>query len=147
LRLANRWLVLLLAVSALGLAPLPKPKPDRVKEELKRLQGRWEHVSFHRDGERVEVKPGSAEVIRGGRLTVLSDGEVNARWAVVVDPSKRPKTMDLSAGKGRGILCVYRLEGDTLTVAYGDQGTVKERPADLAPRKGALVQVFKRKKP
>jgi uncharacterized protein (TIGR03067 family) len=139
------------AVMASGLAPVPKPKPtkpDQVMDELKRLQGRWEYVSFNRNGERLALTPGGAEVIRGDELAVVSSDSVLSRWKLAVDPSKRPGTMDLDEGEGRRRLaCVYKLEGDTLTVAYSDQVRTKERPADFTPRKGLIVQVLKRKRP
>jgi uncharacterized protein (TIGR03067 family) len=150
-RRSNRWPVLLAALLAMAFAPVPKPKPpkpDDAKGELKKLQGTWEYVSVSLSGAKVGVKPGEADLIKGDQLTCVgAGGQVTARWTVVVDPSKRPKAMDLKSATGLVLLCAYKLEGDTLTVAYGNQDTMKQRPTDLTPRNGVWVQVLKRKRP
>jgi uncharacterized protein (TIGR03067 family) len=145
--LNRRLVVLLAAVLSVAFVPLPRPKArSTVERELKGLGGEWEYVSVTQDGVRVDVSPGQSELFKGDQLSLLSGGEVTIRWTVAVDPSKKPKAMDLRGVPGVTVLCAYALSGDTLTVAYGDRKAVKGRPADLKPRKGIWVQVLKRKK-
>jgi uncharacterized protein (TIGR03067 family) len=148
-RHSKRWLVSLAAVLTTAFAPIPPPKarPDPVKEELKRLQGRWEHVIFNRNGQKEEQAAGRrADVVKGDELAVVWGEAVISRWSVTVDPSKRPKAMDLSHKKNsRRLLCVYKLEGDTLTVCWKDEDKATERPRDFTARKGVIVQVLRKK--
>jgi uncharacterized protein (TIGR03067 family) len=145
----NRWLLLLVAVLSVGLAPVPKPRAPKAptaEQELKRLQGTWEPVSLSLDGESQELTLTATQVIKGDRLHCLRDGELTTGWKVTLDPSKRPKAMDLTAERDQRLVCVYELEGDTLTVCHGDQLTVKGRPADVKPGEGVWVEVLERVK-
>jgi uncharacterized protein (TIGR03067 family) len=106
----------LVAALAAGFAPVPKPKsrPGPVKEELRRLQGTRVRVSLSINGRPVELTQREEEVFEGDRLPSVS-GKVVIRWRVSLSPSKAPKWMDLRGDRQRQ-LCIYKLEGDTLTL-------------------------------
>jgi uncharacterized protein (TIGR03067 family) len=144
-------LAVLAAALALGFAPVPKPKAPpapTAKGQLMRLQGTWEEVRRSRDGSPLHEVKGGSEVVDGDRLSCVSArGEVTARWSIVLRPSKSPKEIDLCTDKGQVVVrCIYKLEGDTMTVCYRDEAHTTDRPADFTPRKGFNVQVLKRAK-
>jgi uncharacterized protein (TIGR03067 family) len=136
------------AVVAAGWAPIPRPKapkPDPVKEEMKRLEGSWEVVRHSADGRPWRDGPRVVYAFQGGRARCVVRGEVTATWQASLDPSRRPKVMDLKAADGGVLPCAYSLSGDELTMAHGTRGR-QRRPADLAPREGVCVVVLKRVK-
>jgi uncharacterized protein (TIGR03067 family) len=69
---------------------------------------------------------------------VLSIGDQLDKGTVKLDASKTPKTIDIMGtegpNKGRTILAIYELQGDTLRVCYDLGG--KERPKEFAPMAG-----------
>jgi uncharacterized protein (TIGR03067 family) len=148
-RRSNRWLLLLVAVPGMAFAPVPKPKPakpDLVKEELKRLQGKWERVSLSLGD--LAFRPAKDEalsVFKDDRLTWFVSGKVTDQWRVAPGPATRPGQMDLLGEEGERILCLYKLEGDTLTMCW-HADSVEGRPADLRPLPGVWAQVLKRAK-
>src|SRR5262249_43399587 len=123
------------AALAAGFAPVPKPKPVSPKEELKRLQGAWEGVRLSADGGR-GARGSGADTYEGDRLTCVRKGQVISRWTVALDPSRRPKAMDLKADSGELLPYTYKLEGDELTLAYRRGGDRRGRPGDVTPRDG-----------
>src|SRR5437867_3448619 len=95
---------------------------DEVKAELKKLQGTWKVVQAIDKGEKV---PGddiaSMEVIfEGQKILVREKDKVHDRMTFKLDPSKKPKTIDLThiegADKDRTDAGIYKLEGDMLTI-------------------------------
>jgi uncharacterized protein (TIGR03067 family) len=90
-----------------------------VKEELKKLQGDWELVSFSIGGKRTDVAPGEVTfTVKGDRLSCVNHRGETRHYSVTLHPSRRPAAMDLKGGRQRELhLCVYKLEGDTLTLA------------------------------
>jgi uncharacterized protein (TIGR03067 family) len=135
----------LVAALASGVAPTPKPKarPDPVKEELKRLEGEWQLVSYSNNEKMVDAEPGNGLgwTFKGDRVAYLDDDGVTRHYAITLYPSKSPAAMDLKGHRERELhLCVYKLEGNKLTVASG-----RRRPGDFDPQK-SVVCVYERRK-
>jgi hypothetical protein len=102
------------------------PQGDSAKEELKRLAGAWDLVSFEIDG--------GKETVKDGRL--------------VIDLTKKPKAIDwvsIKPNEGMKSIGIYELDGDTLKIC-GTDG--KERPTGFTPTKknGWGLSVYKRAK-
>ena len=149
----NHALVLAVAVLALGFAPAPFPKPPRpdgAKEELKKLEGTWLVVRRTRQGSPVPQRGVTTVVIAGDRLQFIVDGMVRTEWTITLDVTKTPRVFDRTkVGKPPGVVLrgIYRLEGDTLTLCYRQEGTAAQRPTDFdASKPGAWLQVSTRKK-
>jgi hypothetical protein len=140
--------VLLLSTSVALAAPAPFPRPERRSDnELFKLQGAWEREAayvwqgggwtlFHRH-------PGISAVIRGNRIE---------RFDVVL-PGSATQLVTLHRGTPQGIdftctlthcvdRCVYRLDGETLTIIYPRQD--EQRPASLD--RGYQKVVYRRKR-
>jgi clostripain len=123
------------------------PAPG-AKEELAKLEGEWTMVSLEERGEKApdERVKRFKLTIKGDQWTVTSSqgkGKPPA-LTMTVDPSSEPRTMDLTGRDGDRefvFLCIYKLEGDTLTLRRAmETGDVK-RPQEFSttPEEGLLV--------
>jgi RNA polymerase sigma-70 factor (ECF subfamily) len=132
-------------------------KEDAVKKELEKLQGTWIGVGGEFRGkessEEESRKAVHKLVISGDKFTwgtaLHEDGnEVGLmRGTIKIDPTKRPKTMDLSFDReGNPALgkCIYELNSDTLKFCYGelDRPTKFKTTADS----DAKLYIWERKK-
>jgi uncharacterized protein (TIGR03067 family) len=147
-----RTLALALTATALALAahgaPAPLPKPDPGKEDLKRMQGRWDIVSEESGAGTTPREPGTQIVVAGRRLKFVHGGRVVIEWDCTLDPRKEPKHLTM---KGIGVsapytlLAVYELKGDTFT--FCNDNARGKRPAGLAKvGPGDIRYVLKRVK-
>jgi uncharacterized protein (TIGR03067 family) len=125
-----------------------KPSEDAVKEERGKLEGTWTMSSLEQGGKKSAVATGKERklTIKGDHWTVSGGAKKGSSMIFTIDPSKDPKTIDLSVKMGakehvsKGI---YKLEGDTLTICrcVGKEG---DRPADFKSKKGYVLVVWKR---
>jgi uncharacterized protein (TIGR03067 family) len=122
------------------------------KEEQKKLDGTWVPVNGEQAGEKFpeETLKTIKLVMNDGNWTVTV-GDITDKGTATIDPSKKPKTMDIVGTEGpnkdKKIAAIYELTGDTLKVAYSLDG--KERPKDFNAKEGStfLVFTYKRQKP
>ena len=86
----------------------------------------------------------------GDKFTVSEENNASFSGTFKVDPTKKPKTIDVTftdgPEKGKIALGIYELEGDTYKVITDPAG--KSRPAEFAikPGSGYVLQVLKREK-
>lgn len=147
-----------LLVAAAGRADDPPPKQKKPKaptaaEELQRFQGTWQIESWEEGGK----PPTAAELKKRGvffgvNLFVFRrDGKVHQAGSVQLDPSKTPRTINLSVKDGEGkdgvMLGVYELTADTLKLCFDPKG--QDRPAGFQPDadSGFTLVTLKRPKP
>jgi uncharacterized protein (TIGR03067 family) len=143
---------LLLAVSLAVGAPALKDKPPASD-----LYGEWEIVSTEQDG---KFSPASNPPARwrfnrnGTYETFRGEKRVGYPREFRFDPKADPPTLDThfsnsprAGGASGTLLCVYRLNGDELTVCRADPGL--PRPSEFAAPAGSglLVVRFRRVKP
>jgi uncharacterized protein (TIGR03067 family) len=90
-----------------------------------------------------------SNVFKDGKYSQLAKGKVVESGTYKLDASKNPATIDFTIevgeDKGKLQLGIYKLEGDTLTMAVSIPGA-KARPKDFDPSDEVELQVFKRKK-
>ena len=128
---------LILAVASSLLAPIAADSPQG---ELDRHQGEWTVVSEEFGGRKAESGElgdrlkGLTIAVRGDRVAFRTRGV--DRWAtVVMDPSKSPRTYDLTRDDGRVLKGIYAWDGQDLKVCTADdQG---DRPTEMATRIGS----------
>jgi uncharacterized protein (TIGR03067 family) len=121
------------------------PPPKAVRDELKKLEGKWKVIVAQAGGQKVTGKDIRIETfdIDGEQIAVRSGNRV-AIWGLVIDPTKEPKTMDFVALDGRKIPLVYALDGDQFRFALPPASKEgPRRPEGLDPSK-ALVVTAKR---
>jgi uncharacterized protein (TIGR03067 family) len=115
------------------------------------IQGLWLPSSADLGGNRFpdEVRKAIRLEVRDGKYTVTV-GEQPDKGTIKLNPSARPKELDIAGtegpNKGRTILAIYRLEGDTLTVCYDLSG--KSRPTEFKSTAGTqlFLVTYKREK-
>jgi uncharacterized protein (TIGR03067 family) len=123
---------------------------DAAKEELKKLNGTWIVVALEKDGEK-QVKELKLQLtLKDGDYTVKIDGKVIDTGTAKVDPTKKPKTVDIvpsqGENKGKAIQGIYEVDGDTFRECLDVQG--KGRPTAFATKadSGQVLIVYKRAK-
>jgi uncharacterized protein (TIGR03067 family) len=116
------------------------------------LQGTWQVVSFKVEG----AQGPPEEVIKTMKLTIkgdkMSHGGAGGRTeeaTFTLDATQQPKTLDMTptAGpdKGKSILGIYQLDGDTLKICAAKPETA--RPKEFKEGKEAVLLELKREKP
>jgi uncharacterized protein (TIGR03067 family) len=128
-------------------------KDEAIKKERKKYEGTWQVVSLEVNGKKVgEQDAQKITVINkpDGKWTIKAEGKVVARGTSVIDPTKKPKAVDLTVtegnDKGKTTLGIYEFSDDTRKVCLAPAG--KERPTDFAAPSGSgrILAVLKRLK-
>ena len=132
--LSNRWLVLILAVGIVISLSLAAAAGDAAADAKKELQGAWQPIEA-KIGEGDLTKDQLAATVLttkdDGYMVTLGDTVDQGTWKI--DAGAKPKTMDIMGtegpNKGKTLLCIYEISGDSLTVAYSFNG--KDRPTEF----------------
>lgn len=141
-------LALALLVATLSLQQATPDTP--AQRELARQQGTWRAISAVREG-----KPGPPEVIAtitrkviGDHVTWSRDGKAFAGTTIVLNPNADPPAIDVlpdgGASRGHRVLGIYKLEGDTLTIAMADADQPRPTSFESPPGARVTVQTFRR---
>jgi uncharacterized protein (TIGR03067 family) len=117
----------------------------------KTIQGTWLPTAAELGGGKFpdEVRKTITLSIKGDKYTVTVGKKVD-KGTVKMNASAKPKTLDITGtegpNKGRTILAIYELNGDTLRVCYDLSG--KGRPKKFETRAGTqlFLVTYKRKK-
>jgi uncharacterized protein (TIGR03067 family) len=139
--------IMILATSWLGVPDRPK-KVDRVKQEVKKLEGAWKAVAIEHLGRELKGS-GITLTFTGHKYAATTvNGVVMEEGTYQIDPSKKPKTMTLSilSGKDKGTTqnALYELQGDTLKICLAQPG--KDRPAGFTTKSGTGFEIFMMKR-
>jgi len=139
-----RWLSVLAAALLVGRAV---GQEGPAKKELAKFQGSWQLVRYEAAEE--TLPPEAVAQIRftftDNRLVVRQGAKKEDEATFTIDPTKTPKEIDITAGKGpnagkvsKGI---YAFEGDTLKLCAAAPGQKRptEFKSDRASRAGVLV--------
>jgi uncharacterized protein (TIGR03067 family) len=143
----------LVVVAAGLLVTASDPVEDAGKKEVEKFQGTWKYVVFEVEGkQQPEEIAKFILVIKGDKWTVSAGDQIVAQTTMKLDPTKKPKRIDLTstmdADKGRLVRGIYAWEGDKFTMC--DRGADKgERPAEFGtkPNSGLVLVVLQRGKP
>src|SRR5262245_49317447 len=124
---------LLLPLAALLVLPLlgsDAPKDYGGATEMNELQGVWRRTGLTINGQEADLGP-EREVMFGRRSVVYRVGSMEIRGTYTAERSKTPAHLDetLAGGPNAGgpWLSLYRVEGDTLCIAYKEGA----RPRDF----------------
>src|SRR5881392_2656150 len=89
-------------------------KDEAIKKDRKKFEGTWQVVSLEvggnkaggEDARRITVINGA-----GGKWAIEAEGKVVARGTSVIDPTRKPKAVDLTVtegkDKGKTVLGIY----------------------------------------
>ena len=121
-------------------------------KEIAAMQGTWTIESFTLNGQ--SVPAGQLQnwrrIVTGGHVTWKNGDELLVEMDITFDPQQKPMTLDstIATGdaKGKVVLAIYELDGDTLRVCFADPD--KPRPTEFssAPGSGPSLYVAKRVK-
>jgi uncharacterized protein (TIGR03067 family) len=121
-------------------------KPPTPAEALKPAQGTWVFKTFNGQ------PAGEGEVlliITGDKYAQSISGTVSERGTLVIDPAKKPMTIDLTIQEGDDAgklqLGLVEIAGDTITLKLNVPGS-PTRPKDLSIEEGFFVVVGDRRK-
>ncbi|HEV3236609.1 MAG TPA: TIGR03067 domain-containing protein [Gemmataceae bacterium] len=122
------------------------------KEDAKAINGTWLPSAAELGGEKFpdEVRKTMKLVMDDGKYTVTV-GTNPDKGTVKLDPSKKPKEMDIAGtegpNKGKTIPAIYELTDDTLRICYDLSG--KARPSEFMTAKDTklFLVTYKREKP
>ena len=126
-------------------------KEGAVAKELQALKGTWRMNSKEVDGKKLseeEIKDVIMTNDGSDKYSVRRGDTVIAEATAQLDPAKRPKAIDVSftkgERKGKTILGIYEIEGDTFRVCVARPGG--ERPAEFSAKAGSgrILIVYKR---
>ena len=137
-----RLLFIAVLAIVLPLAARAARAADDKGDDAKQLQGTWviDPAAYkdEKDPEVVKQMKAVRIIFDGDTLTVRHPPGNEEKGGFAVDPSKKPKEIDLS-DKAKGI---YELDGDTLKLLGGAKRPA-ERPKEMKPnatRKGNVVE-------
>jgi uncharacterized protein (TIGR03067 family) len=124
---------------------------DAAKKELTRLQGIWlVHKQLSR-GADFPPKKDSKLMIEGATAKAYEEGKLVQTLTIRVDPSKKPTEIDLrfrdKKDEERVVPGIYKLEGDSLTIATGfGREDRQTRPKSFEDKTGLFILILKREK-
>ena len=132
-------------------------KKRAIKRDTKKLEGSWRTISVETNGKKLpeDVIKEMADlrlVFKGNTGSIRNKGKVLSEGPFTIDPTKKPKTLDLKVTKGQRkgstSLAIYELDGDTLKACWTSLAVDRKRPKEFAtkPDSGLLLIIYKRKK-
>ena len=144
---------LLLAVAMIAAADDAKDKDAAIKKDRKLYEGTWRVVSLEMNGDKSAVEDArKLSVVNGadGSWSVRSEGGEVIRGRNILDPSKKPKAIDLIVIEGdkdaQTVLGIYEITEKTRRLCYVSPGL--ERPTEFTSTRGSerVLVTFEREK-
>jgi uncharacterized protein (TIGR03067 family) len=126
-------------------------KDEAIKKDRMRYEGTWQVVSLEVDGNKADEENARKVTVineADGKWTIEVDGKVAARGTSEIDPTKKPKAVDLTVTEGENsgqtALGIYEFGDGTRKVCLAQPG--KERPAEFTAPAGSghILAVLKR---
>jgi uncharacterized protein (TIGR03067 family) len=138
--------------AASGGSGTPADDKADLEKEARKFQGAWTFESSVTGGDELPADHLKMFVVtfEGDKHTVKKGDEVIQVGTQKIDPSKSPKTIDVTMvegpHKGTVMLGIYEIDGDTLKVCFDPEG--KTRPTEFKSPPGSknFVNVHKRVK-
>jgi uncharacterized protein (TIGR03067 family) len=118
------------------------------QDDAAMLQGTWTMILGEREGRKL-----SDEEVASARLTITGTkysytlGGRTETGTFKLDPSQKPRAIDVTPEEGKPILGIYEIEGDTHKVCFAEPG--RERPSEFStqPESGRSLYAMRRVKP
>jgi uncharacterized protein (TIGR03067 family) len=118
---------------------------DDSKAQLEQLAGAWKLEKEVRDGEERKVR--DIELLFKGEIVTLKEEGTSRQNSIKIDASKKPAHIDVvPLGTDQTILAIFELEGDTLKLAFGSEGSGRPERFESKPGSKVTVATLKRVK-
>ncbi|HYT88514.1 MAG TPA: DUF5004 domain-containing protein [Gemmataceae bacterium] len=116
-----------------------------VEGERAKLQGTWKVVELTKEGKQeAAAADKNMRMVFAGDKFMMKGSDADYEGTFTLDPSKNPKRLDTRVvhGKDKVITTqgIYRLEGDTLKIAWTEGKA--ERPQEFAVKPGSGVRMI-----
>ena len=143
----------LFCAAAVPLAAAGDAKEEAIKKDRMKYEGVWQVVSLEIDGNKPDEQGAKKITVANeadGKWTLEADGKVIARGTSEIDPTKKPKAIDLTQKEAddteKTFLGIYEIGDDERKVCYAKPGM--ERPDDFSVPAGSgrILAVLKRLK-
>ena len=132
--------VLLTAVVARAFADVAQD--EAIKKDRKLIEGTWRVVALEIDGNKsMEEDARKITVVNGsdGTSSLRSEGNEISKGTSTIDPTKKPKTIDIvpteGEGNGKQHLGIYELGEKTRKLCFAPPG--KARPTEFSSTLGS----------
>jgi uncharacterized protein (TIGR03067 family) len=144
--------VLLAAIGTMAAAD--DAKDAAIKKDQKQIEGTWRVVTLEVNGSRaMDEDAKKITVINGsdGTWRLHSEGKEVGKGTSTIDPTKKPKTIDLTPtegeGKGKPYLGIYELGEKARKLCFAPPG--KQRPTEFSSTPGSeiILVTFERERP
>ena len=125
-----------------GTGILADDKAD-LEKELKKFQGAWTIESSETGGQKIPADQLKEFIVtfEGDKHTLKMGDKVFQVGTQKIDPSKSPRTIDVTMTegpeKGAVMLGIYEFDGDTLKVCFDPKG--KMRPTEFKSPEGSEI--------
>ena len=130
----------------------PVVRCDEAKKDAELLEGVWIPASAELAGKQFpEATRKAMKLVMKGNTYKVSVGELLDVGTTKIDPSQKPKSIDVTGTEGpnrdKTYLAIYELDGDTLKICYDLSG--KARPTEFKSKADSklFLVVYKREKP
>jgi uncharacterized protein (TIGR03067 family) len=145
----RRQMLLVLTVSLLLAADAAD---DAAKKDLKLFEGTWKITSMEAEGMKLPEDQFKNDklVCKGNEFTYTDAGGAAHKGTFKIDPTKKPKTMDITftdgPNKGETMLGIYEISEDTYKLCMKPMS--KDRPTEFSSKAGSgqVVEVLKKEK-
>ena len=152
MRISSVALFCVVGFAASGGSGILADDKAELEKEARKFQGTWTFESSVTGGEELPADDLKMFVVifEGDKHTVKKGDEVIQVGTQKLDPSKSPKTIDVTMvegpHKGMVMLGIYEIDADTLKVCFDPEG--KKRPTEFKSASGSknFVNVHKRVK-
>lgn len=134
------WQIVLVVLAILS--PTASAADD--SDDLKLLAGTWKPTAADLGGNKIDamVLEKATFVVEGENYSV-SVNDFMEKGTFKLDPKKEPKALDFfptqGNNNGKTFLCVYKIDGDVLTICYSLDTTT--RPENFEPLSNTLLLV------
>jgi uncharacterized protein (TIGR03067 family) len=121
---------------------------DAPESDQEKFQGTWAVILGEREGVKLseEAAREIQVIVEGDRYRHVR-GDRTQAGTIKLDPTKRPREIDITPADGKTILGIYTIEGDTHKVCFAEYGGGRPTGFSTEPESGLSLYVMRRVKP